>query len=202
MDKYAAARLFGLRVAEEKLDALARVERHVENPTIKILGSLPSEYLDMTPDERAAERAMLEKAIDEFQPTDIAETEIYKAGEDISRAAEKAMPVAPGWEDSVTVNVMGGLGSFLSGLAAYKLGGRTVAGGTFVEMGVGEQAQTAMAFDKAERAAGRPGLSPEQLAGWSILGAIPGATDLSVLEAAFGALRGPSSLPPPPSPSP
>lgn len=125
-------------------------------------------------------------------PAPIAERELYKAGTSLSEAAQREFPVAPGWEGGLTATLSEGFGSLLAGFGTAVVGGPAVAGAGFTAAGSGEAAQRAIEFDAAEKAAGRPGLSEEQIATAAVLGVGPGATDLIPIETMMGVLRVPA----------
>ena len=149
-------------------------------------------FLRMSPEERAAERSRLKAEVESFTPTDIRENPLYQAGQWVESTADEYIPVAPGWEDSVTVMLGGGLGSVAGGLGAYAIGGPLAAGTVFTLGGSGEAIDRAVQWDDAEKAAGRAGLTPQQIAVSGIMGTAAGATDLLPIETALGVLKIPT----------
>lgn len=126
------------------------------------------------------------------KPTRLPDTALYKAGVRIQEQIRKDFAAAPGWEDSLTATLSEGLGSVGTGAALSLLKGG--AGGIFTAAGSGEALQRAVAFDEAERKAGRPGLTDEDFAMAGILGSGPGATDILPLEFLLGKLKVPLPL--------
>lgn len=123
-------------------------------------------------------------------PTPMAERDLYKVGTEINEYAEglKKNPwfKAPeGYENSVGGNLGGGIGSLMGGLM-FGILGRLPAAVAFTSAGSGEAAQRAIEYDKKERAAGRPGLTEDQITSAAILGIAPGATDIIPVEALLG----------------
>lgn len=110
-------------------------------------------------------------------PTPMGEHPFYQAGETVRRFGRELAPPAPGYEQSVGRDFGSGIGSLLTGVAAAMAGGPLAAGTFFTGLGMNEAQNRAVEFDRTERAAGRPGLSPEQILGATLLGVGPGATD-------------------------
>ncbi|MEP0323320.1 LPD38 domain-containing protein [Bauldia litoralis] len=148
--------------------------------------------LELTIDDLVSGKMTPEQIMARPEPTPMEERDLYKAGQDISTGAREAMPAAEGWEDSFTALLSEGLGSMGAGALASILAGPAVAGGMFAASGMGESTQRAVEFDKAEKSAGRPGLSDEQMALAGILGVGPGATDLLPVETLLGGLKVPA----------
>ena len=123
--------------------------------------------------------------------TPMAERPQVKAGQAISEWGRTAMAPGEGWEDSFTALISEGVGSLAAGLATSAVGGPVAAGAIFTSAGIGEATQRALDFDKAEKAAGRPGLTEEQIATAGILGSVPGATDIVPVEIMLGRLKVP-----------
>lgn len=116
----------------------------------------------------------------------------HQPGIAIGQAISDAGPApAPGWENGVTATLGEGLGSVAAGLGLSMVPGigQPLAGGMFIAGGAGEAVQNAMQFDEAEKKAGRPGLTQEQIAFAAILGTGPGATDILPIEAMLATLR-------------
>jgi len=60
----------------------------------------------------------------------------------------------------------------------------------FGGMGIGEASERVVQFDRAERAAGRPGLTHEQIILAGLMGVGPGATDIAPVENLLMSFRG------------
>ncbi len=127
--------------------------------------------------------------------TPVQDRPLYRAGEATSAMGRQLLPAQPGYEQAVSRQLGHSLGSLLAGLPiAYFLG--PVGGGTFFGMaGVGEATQRAVQFDQAERAAGREGLTQEQIILAGLLGVGPGATDIAPIEVMLGRLKLPGMTP-------
>lgn len=170
-----------------QLEIFDRIDRGEAVPDMED----PVGYAAMTPDQRMAARAEVERAAAEFRPTPLAERPLYRAGEAVSKFGRELMPAAPGYEQSVGRQLGEGIGSLLGGLPAGFLG-RIPAATVFGAAGSGEAAERAVAFDRAERAAGRPGLTQDQLTVAALWGIAPGATDLLPIETLMGRLKIPA----------
>lgn len=146
-------------------------------------------YARSTSPARAAERARVEAAFNAFAPTPIAERTLTRGGaavEEFGRTLHARVGIAlpEGYtEDSFAVQFGRGLGSMASGLAVRQILGGPAAAGFFMAMGSGEASSRAIEFDRAERAAGRPGLTQEQIITAGLLGIGPGSTDIIAIEA-------------------
>lgn len=109
--------------------------------------------------------------------------------------APDALKVDPGYEDSVGANIGSGLASVAMGALPAKFLGMMPTGAFYISLGVSEALDRALKYDKEERAAGREGLTPEQIFIASILGAGPGFTDLAPIEMLFDRLPYPVPAP-------
>lgn len=171
---------FGAR----QLDVMDRIDRGERVTGIDdALG-----YQDMTPEQRATERSKLQQAQQAFNPTPIQDRTFFNAGEGVQNYAKTVLPAAPGYENSFGRQVGEGGGSLMFGIPIAAIFGPVAGGVTFSAMGVGEAAQRAVDYDRKERAAGRPGLSQDQIATAGLLGVGPGATDVLPVEVLLGRL--------------
>lgn len=148
-------------------------------------------YQHMSPDQRSAARAELAQAQTAFNPTPIAERPLYRAGEAVKEFGQNLIPPAPGYEKSVGAELGRGMGSLVAGLPAAMLGGPVGGGAFFATLGAGEATNKAVEFDKAERKAGRPGLTQDQIVTAGLLGVGPGSTDIVPVEMLLGQLKVP-----------
>lgn len=188
-----------LKNAQARLDMLDRLDRG-EKPTPKF-GDLTAAaslsdaygYSALSPQQRAAERQKLQGQISAYRPTPIGEQPLYKAGEGVKEFAKGILPAAPGYEDAVGRQLGEGLGSMVAGLP-FGVAGRIPATLFFGSAGAGEAATRALAFDQAEKRAGRPGLTQEQINTAALYGVGPGTTDLLPVETLLGRLRVPPAL--------
>ena len=144
-------------------------------------------YRHMSPAQRLQARKQLTKAQRAFSPTPIQERPMFRAGESVKEFAEGISPAAPGYEESVGRMLGEGLGSMALGLPVSFIGPMPAAV-LFGAMGVGEATARAVEWDKKERAAGRPGLTQDQIALAGILGTAPGVTDVLPVEVLVGRL--------------
>jgi hypothetical protein len=125
-------------------------------------------------------------------PVPITERPLFQRGTEISEFARTVVPAAPGYEQSVGRQLGEGLGSWANFLATAPLG---LVVGMFRSgsMGAGEAADRAIQFDRAERAAGRPGLTQQQINDAARLGVVPGMTDILPVELLLARLRLPAT---------
>lgn len=190
---YAAIRQYANDLDRSKLELMDRIDAGEALPPYLDPGPNPFRpYAKMTKAERSAYRKTIEDGVRAYIPTDVAQTPLYKAGEAVTAGGAELAPVTPGWEGSVTTTLTEGLGSLGGGVLATILGGPVAAGAVFTAAGSGEAAQRAIAFDKAEKAAGRPGLTQEQIITAGFLGIGPGATDILPVETLLGGLKVPT----------
>jgi hypothetical protein len=92
-------------------------------------------------------------------------------------------PLPEGYDENTYAVQLGrGIGSMLSGIPVRMLTGPVGTTAFFAAMGAGEATQRAVRFDAQERAAGRPGLTQEQIITAGLLGIGPGATDVAPVE--------------------
>ncbi len=145
-------------------------------------------YQKSTSEERAGQRAALEQEIQDYTYTPPQERAAYKAGQEVIDYSQTILPAAPGYEDSWGRQVGGGLGSLFAGLP-FGMVGRIPALAAFASAGSGEALARAVQYDAAERAAGRPGLTQDQITSAGILGVAPGSTDILPVEMLLGRLK-------------
>lgn len=156
---------------------------------------LIARYQRATPEQRVLLRTELQGEIDAFSPTPIQSRPLYRAGEAVQEYGRTLIPLPEGYtEQSFSVQLGRGLGSMLTGLPATWIGGPAGGALVFGPMGMGEATQRAVRFDQAERAAGRPGLTQEQIISAGLLGVGPGTTDILPVETLLGRL--PLPIPP------
>jgi hypothetical protein len=152
-------------------------------------------YAAMGPDQRVAERDRLIAEVASFAPTPIAERELFQTGQWLQGYGRNLVGHFEGYdEQSVAVQLSRGLGSMIVGMAGGFAGGAgrlAIFGG----MGIGEAAERAVQFDRAERAAGRAGITHEQIVLAGLLGVGPGATDILPVENLLHSLRVPGMTP-------
>jgi hypothetical protein len=164
-------------------------------------------YRSMSPEERQRQRARVESDFSTFNPTPIQERPLFRAGQAVTEYGRRfhrdvledvlGLPDAEGYDDnSFAAQVGAGLGSMLSGIPVRMLTGPLGAATFFGAMGGGEATERAVQFDRAERAAGRPGLAQEQIIAAGLLGIGPGTTDVLPIETLLRGLpmRIPASL--------
>ncbi len=118
----------------------------------------------------------------------------YKAGETVSDFADTILPAEPGYETATGRQLGEGLGSLFAGIPVAVLGGPVGGGLFFGSAGMGESGERAVEFDRKEKAAGRPGLTNEQIDTAALLGIAPGSTDIIPVETLLG--RIPLPIPP------
>jgi hypothetical protein len=145
-------------------------------------------YQHQSPDQRKATRADAERAAAAFNPTPLTERALYKASESVKDFARTILPPVSGYEESVGRQLGEGVGSLIAGLP-FGLAGRIPAGLFFGAAGGGEALERAVQFDQTERAAGRPGLSEDEITKAAMLGVAPGTTDMLPLEVLMGRLK-------------
>lgn len=178
------------KFGRKQLEIMDRIDRGEAVPEMED----PIGYAYMSQEQRQAARREQEQATAEFNPTPVGERPFFKAGEKVQKFAKDLMPAAPGYEESVGRQLGEGMGSMAFGLPLAYFGGPVVAGTAFGSAGIGEATQRAVEYDRKEKAAGRPGLTEDQIATAGILGVGPGATDLLPVEVLIGRL--PVPLPP------
>lgn len=150
-------------------------------------------YQHMDAEQRRALRADSTKAREAFQPIILADQPLYKAGESVKTFAKGILPAAPGYEDAIGRQLGDGFGSLVAGLP-FGIAGRIPGAIFFGSAGAGEAATRAIAYDQKERAAGRPGLTQDQINTSALYGIAPGTTDLLPVEMLLGRLRVPEAL--------
>lgn len=129
-------------------------------------------------------------------PTPVEQRSLYRTGEAIQEYGRTFVPLPEGYtEESVSTQLGRGLGSMIAGLPVAWFLGPVGSGAFFGASGMGEATQNAVRFDQAERAAGRPGLTQEQITFAGILGVGPGLTDLVPVEVMLHQLRVPGMTP-------
>lgn len=177
------------KFGRKQLDVMDRIDRGEPVPEMED----PIGYAYMSTEQRQAARRDQERATAEFNPTPIEKRPFFKAGEKVQQFAKELMPAAPGYEESTGRQLGEGMGSMVFGLP-FAYFGAVPAGIVFGSAGIGEATQRAVEFDRKEKAAGRPGLTEDQISLAGILGVGPGATDLLPIEVLMGRL--PIPLPP------
>jgi hypothetical protein len=158
-----------------------------------------NQYRSAGPEDRARMRASLQSEIAAFNPTPIQQRPLYRAGEAMQETGRNLVPHLEGYnEQSVATQLSRGLGSMIVGMPVAMISGPAgVVGGAavFGAMGIGEATQSAVEFDRRERAAGREGISQEQIVLAGILGVAPGTTDILPVEVMLNRLRIPGVPP-------
>src|SRR5688572_8665275 len=154
----------------------------------------PVGYQHMTAEQRATARADVERASSAFNPTPLSQRPLFRAGQSVTQFGRDLMPAAPGYEESIGRQLGEGLGSMFAGLPVGMAGGSGAGAIFFGAAGAGEATERALEFDRKENAAGRPGLSQEQIAMAAVAGIAPGATDLLPVELLLGRLKVPPQL--------
>lgn len=150
----------------------------------------PTGYRWATPEEKAAERARIQRMVDEQAITPVQDRSLYQQGQRVIAWGETLFPAAPGYESAISRQLGRGTGTVLFALPIGFLG-TLPAGVTFASMGVGEAAKRAIEYDAAEKKAGRAGLTQEQIITAGLLGVGPGSTDVLPLENLLGRLANP-----------
>jgi hypothetical protein len=150
----------------------------------------------MTPEQRQQERQRIQQEILDNPVMAMAERALFRAGQSIRNFAGETIPHVEGYTDESWASMLGnGFGSLLAGIPISYLTGPVGSTIFFGSLGSGEANARAVEFDRAERAAGRPGLTQEQIALASLLGVGPGATDAVAVEVLLGRLRIPGMTP-------
>jgi hypothetical protein len=150
----------------------------------------PAGYQHMDAEQRKALRADAVKATAGYRPTPLAEQPLYKAGEAVKDYGKTILPAAPGYEDAYGRQLGEGLGSLIAGLP-FGVAGRVPGTIFFGAGGAGEAATRAIAYDQAEKRAGRTGLTQDQINTAALYGVGPGVTDMLPVETLLGRLRVP-----------
>lgn len=184
--------------AQARIAMLDRLDRG-EAPTPKRFGDLTSMaslsddygYRSLSPEQRAAERQKLQGQLSAYRPTPLAEQPLYKAGGAVQDYAKTILPAAPGYEDAFGRQIGEGLGSLIAGLP-FGVAGRIPGTIFFGAGGMGEAGTRAIAYDQAEKRAGRPGLTQDQINTAALYGVGPGTTDMLPVEALLGRLHVPT----------
>lgn len=169
--------------------AMDRIDRGETVPEMED----PTGYQHMTPEQRQAVRTDVAAASRAFNPSRIEDRPLYQTGEAIKKWGQGLMPAAPGYEQSVGRQIGEGLGSLYAGIP-FALLGPAPAALFFGAGGVGEATERAVEFDRKERAAGREGLTQDQIVLAGIMGVGPGMTDALPVEMLMGRL--PVPIPP------
>lgn len=125
-------------------------------------------------------------------PTPMAKRPLYRAGVAGEQFAKDIIPAAPGYEQAVGRQLGEGLGTMVAGLPVAMVGGGIPAGIFFGVSGAGEAVDRAVKFDEAEKKAGRPGLTEEQILLSGLMGIGPGSTDILPIEVLLGNLKIPT----------
>lgn len=142
-------------------------------------------YANKTPEERKKLRGVIENMLSKpFEERIFAKTGVgvQQWANELEWAKAK-----PGYEQAVGRLLGSGVGSVFAGI-----GISTVAGGPaattmfFGASGSGEAVQRAIKFSEAEKAAGRPGLTDQQIAIAGLSGVAPGTTDTVPIEFMLG----------------
>jgi hypothetical protein len=161
-----------------------------------VLSGFVARYESMTPEERQAERARLDQEILSNVPMAIAERSLFRAGVRIKEFAREFIPHVEGYDDDSWAAMIGsGLGSVIAGIPVSVAMGPAGSGVFFAGIGLSEATERAVAFDRKEKAEGRPGLTDEQIAFAGIMGIAPGATDAAPVEVLLGRLKIPGMTP-------
>jgi hypothetical protein len=141
-------------------------------------------------------RAGLEAEIAAFNPMPVQERSLYRAGEWLQETGRGLVALPEGYDErSISVQLSRGLGSMIVGIPISLATGPVGGGVFFGGMGIGEATQRAVEFDKAERAAGRRGLTQDQVVLAGLLGVGPGTTDVLPIENMLGRLSIPGLTP-------
>jgi len=151
-------------------------------------------YGQMTPAQREMARERLKRMTYDLNVVPVDQQPLYKAGEAVKKFAKTILPAAPGFEEAWSRQVSEGLGQMMVSIPVQLIGGAGFAGALYGVQGAGEAAERAVEYDRKERAAGRPGLTQEDIVRASIWGIGPGATDLLPIEMMLGRLRVPPGL--------
>jgi hypothetical protein len=160
------------------------------------LDMFAASYRSMSDDQRAQERARLQQELVSNVPVAITERALFQAGQRIRQLGQGLIPNVPGYDQDDVSSMLGaGLGSAIIGIPVALATGPVGSGLFFSGVGVSEATERAVAFDKAEKAAGRSGLTDEQIALAGLSGVIPGATDVAPVEVLLGRLKLPGMTP-------
>jgi hypothetical protein len=151
-------------------------------------------YGQMTSAQREMARERLKRMTYDLNVVPVDQQPLYKAGEAVKKFAKTILPAAPGFEEAWSRQVSEGLGQMMVSIPVQLIGGAGFAGALYGVQGAGEAAERAVEYDRKERAAGRPGLTQEDIVRASIWGIGPGATDLLPIEMMLGRLRVPPGL--------
>lgn len=145
-----------------------------------------------SPQDRARFRTEVEAEIAAFDPTPVQDRPLYRRGTRLQEQGRELFPHLEGYdEQSVATQLGRGLGSMLVGLPVTWLAGPVGGAAVFGPMGIGEATDRAVQFDRRERAAGRPGISQDQIILAGLLGTAPGVTDVAPIESMISRLRVP-----------
>lgn len=135
-------------------------------------------YRSMSVDDRAKTRMRVRANVDRFRlPGGVQDRELFKGAEEVGSAGRRALPAAPGWEDSTTAALGEGTGSVVGGLP-LALAGPATATLAYGLAGSGEALDRARADGAGEQ---------DQLKA-ALLGVAPGTTDVLPLEILMGRL--------------
>jgi len=138
-------------------------------------------YRRATPEARAEYRRQLVATIAQGPPQPVQERSLYQLGQAIQEFGRRLIPLQEGYTDeSVSTQLGRGIGSVLSGMVLP--GGTAGRAAGFTSMGMSEATQNAVEFDRKEKAAGREGLTQEQIVLAGLLGVGPGSTDVLPIE--------------------
>ena len=175
-----------------QLDLMDRIDRGERvRPVDDVYG-----YQDLTAEQRAHTRSVVQNEVAAFDPTPIRERVLFQAGESIKNWARNWIPYVEGYGPEDWSSMIGsGLGSLIAGIPVSLATGPVGSGTFFAGIGLSEATERAVQFDKQERAAGRHGLTEEQIALAGLSGVIPGATDAAPVEVLLGRLKLPGITP-------
>ena len=185
----AAGQANAFKFGQKQQDVWERIDRGEQVPETED----PAGYQHMNPEQRRQMWADSGTAQGQYKPTVLAEQPLYQAGERVKEFSKTILPAAPGYEDAVGRQLGEGLGSLVAGIP-FGLVGRVPATIFFGAGGAGESGSRAVEFDKAERAAGRPGLTQDQINGAALWGIAPGTTDMLPMETLLRGMKLPPVL--------
>jgi hypothetical protein len=151
-------------------------------------------YGQMSAAQRELARERVRRQFYGFTPTPVQQQGLSKAGAALKEHAKTILPAAPGYEEVWTRQIGEGLGSMAVGLPVALVGGAGAGGLLYGAMGAGEAAERAIEYDRKEKAAGRAGLTQDDIIRSAIWGVGPGATDVLPVEMLLGRLRVPPAL--------